>query len=459
MPTERNKNKDKKGATINVEQWFFLLFAVLMYLFWRFAGQSLLSYHEQLQLFLWTPDYMVERLQLPGGLVIFCSEFIVQFYNNFNIGALLLTLLFVGFLYIASDVIKRHASSKAPATALVPTLMLIVASCNSDVMTSVVMAFVVVMLLIKFLPREGLYRHLYVCIVATLGYVAVGPLVVFMLLYVVVDGLCRDNVRQIDTAFNIAGIVLMALSVYVASLLVPYGLDDLMRGLGYWRNGEVSWMCCGIGLFIVLMPLLRYVSTKQRLLAVMSFGAVACLTVAIFITHNSADMQRLEYVLLTRTNRWNTIIEKSGGRLSDDPTEYAATLLAQWKTGKIESQRLVSALSQRKDFNSLTYLSVLSDIYFNIGLVNASQRFAFELKELIPNHNCSGRILSRLAETALVSGRKELARRYIAILKYAPFYRYKAEQLEELLLDDETLQRHKTYGPLSKSFPENDVMF
>ena len=59
-------------------QWgLSLLFAAAVFLFWAVPYYSVMSYQEQLQMFLWDGDYFWERVSLPGGLSDWLGEFLV----------------------------------------------------------------------------------------------------------------------------------------------------------------------------------------------------------------------------------------------------------------------------------------------------------------------------------------------------------------------------------------------
>ena len=85
-----------------------LIFALAIFLFWWLAYPHALSYQEQYQLFLWTGDYLVERLSVAGGLADYIGEFLTQFYYIPWLGALILALLFFG---IGSGGVKEFRSS------------------------------------------------------------------------------------------------------------------------------------------------------------------------------------------------------------------------------------------------------------------------------------------------------------------------------------------------------------
>lgn len=91
-------------------------FAVLIYIFWRYAYPCALAYHEQMQLFLWNGDYLMERVAEPGGVARYLAEMVVQFYNNLPFGAFLLTLLFVALQRISWLLMRRWGMQECNET-------------------------------------------------------------------------------------------------------------------------------------------------------------------------------------------------------------------------------------------------------------------------------------------------------------------------------------------------------
>ena len=83
----------RKNALKYLNLGLSVLVGIGIFLFWYVAYPHTLSYQEQYQLFLWTGDYFLERVSLPGGFADWLGEFIVQFYYVEWLGALLLALL------------------------------------------------------------------------------------------------------------------------------------------------------------------------------------------------------------------------------------------------------------------------------------------------------------------------------------------------------------------------------
>ena len=85
-----------------------VLFGVAVFLFWRYAYPFALSYQEQFQLFQSGDSYFMERIALPGGLVRYVAEFLVQFYYYLVFGSIILTVLFVLIQLLTWLLMKRQ---------------------------------------------------------------------------------------------------------------------------------------------------------------------------------------------------------------------------------------------------------------------------------------------------------------------------------------------------------------
>ena len=65
------------------------------WLFFWLLRPEWMSFQEQNQLFLWTGDYLWQRLTVAGGLADWMGEFLVQFFRVEWLGAALMGVLFV----------------------------------------------------------------------------------------------------------------------------------------------------------------------------------------------------------------------------------------------------------------------------------------------------------------------------------------------------------------------------
>ena len=72
-----------------------VILGVMIFCFWLFLYPFIPIVREMSQLFLWTGDYFVERIMIPGGLAQYLGEMIAQFFINPVNGAIAYTAIFI----------------------------------------------------------------------------------------------------------------------------------------------------------------------------------------------------------------------------------------------------------------------------------------------------------------------------------------------------------------------------
>jgi len=107
-------NMERKITMLSQRRWkigFSVILWLSVFLFWGRFYPSHLSYQEQLQLFLFDTDYLIEHLIIPGGLAEYISEFLVQFYYHRWIGAAILATLFVVLQLLVWLLAQKHKAA------------------------------------------------------------------------------------------------------------------------------------------------------------------------------------------------------------------------------------------------------------------------------------------------------------------------------------------------------------
>ena len=108
-----------------------LLMALTVFVILRFLCPCLLSNHEQYQLFLWSSDYALSRFVQPGGIARYVAEFVVQYYNNFLVGSILITILFAIMQLLSLKNVLRFIGNgwqSLTLSLLVPMIMMLINS-------------------------------------------------------------------------------------------------------------------------------------------------------------------------------------------------------------------------------------------------------------------------------------------------------------------------------------------
>ena len=151
-----------------------LTIGIAVFLFWAFPFKAALNYHEEFQLFLIDDDYLLTHLQEAGGITVYLSEALVQFYNNFWIGAAILGVEFMLIYLLSVGIIKKLPSFKGNfLLPFLPVVALWILMGDYNVMHSLIMAVLLVLLFI----------YIVLCVCKTLPTRVVGLIVVLPMLW------------------------------------------------------------------------------------------------------------------------------------------------------------------------------------------------------------------------------------------------------------------------------------
>ena len=167
-------------------------------------------------------------------------------------------------------------------------------------------------------------------------------------------------------------------------------------------------------------------------------------------------MEELEYDFLLRQGKWEEIIDKNQANKTMLLSCQNAVRIALWKTGRLKLQDMRSCLMNPKEvLSSRVSAYMMSDIYLLLAQVGMSQRAAFEAMESIDNYDKSGRSLQRLVETSLITGRTEVALKYISLLEHTLFYRSWAKKMR-LLAEHPELMKGTAYDQMKQMYDKSE---
>jgi hypothetical protein len=172
----------------------------------------------------------------------------------------------------------------------------------------------------------------------------------------------------------------------------------------------------------------------------------------------------MTYDYLVRNERWNDAIKFSKKNPPLNNLSMAMLNLSLAKTGQLGSkmfnydQHNVGGLFLPFERE---YVAALmgNEILYQLGLINASQEYAFESMETIPSLNKSARIIKRLAETNLINGNYEVSGKYLKLLGKTIFYRKWANETMKYLFNEDLINRHPDWGEKRKIMVKEDFFF
>ena len=289
-----------------------------------------------------------------------------------------------------------------------------------------------------------------ICLIPLL-YWAIGPMVIltaFILMPVSV----------------IYAIVVMWLSAHY----LPYPMTRVMLGICYYRSPEIlPTMLMVIPIVTILVSnFVRLLPKANRMASIIEASVMLMIILCIFhgFGYDAKKYELMEYDQLVRIKDWKGIIAKAEKQTPDKPMSVCANNLALAMTNQLGErvfdfyQRGSEGLLPSFERNFST-IQLTGEVYFYLGLVNTAQRLAFEAMEAIPDYSKSGRMMKRLAETNLINGEYEVARKYLQMLDKTIFYRPWAQQALAMIDDETQIDAHPVYSTLRQFRLEDDFLF
>ena len=450
-----------------------LILGCLAFLFWWVKYPSALAFHEQFQLFLFDGGYFAERMAQPGGLGRWLAEFLVQFYNNPLFGAVIIAILYMLIQRLCWVLIRRQCRADASLSlayllSFIPVLMVWYLMGDTNTMLSFVVSFLLALVAMWAWPRGKWSQVAFVVLGLPLLYWFIGPAMLMVALYV---GLRLFTEKDTHGALYAAAVIVYAVAVVLASgLLAPYPLSSLFRGIDYHRfPKEVPPVMVATMALTALLPfvaswLCNKVKLRGPYVAAVTTMLLLTLWYVVSPSYDAKTYGLIDYDFLVRTGQWNAILDKASKDHLDLPMSVCATNLALGMTNQM-GERLFGFYQHgvqgmfpgfERNFTS----SLLNgEVYFQLGMVNTAQRFAFETMEMLPNNNKSCRAVKRLVETNLIGGHYKVAEKYISMLEKTMFYRKWAKRTRQLLGNEQTINNDPVYGKLRRRTYNEDFLF
>ena len=412
-----------------------MLVGIAVFLFWYVAYPHAMSYQEQYQLFLWTGDYFLERLCLPGGLADWLGEFVVQFYYLEWLGALLLALLFVTLQRLTEQLLPQNQGDRPMILdritrpvplilSLLPVALVLWLMGDINVLLSLPVAVVLALALACMRMKKTLSWT--DALILPVAYWLIGPAIC---IYVI------NRVIQLGWKhlWTVGWLLAVQLMVY-AWLLPQWPLQQVMAGLNYYR-------------IPLHHPQLNGYDKDMY------------------------ELIRMDY--LVRHERWDDIVKRAGEFQVRTPFWSNCVNLA-LSQKRLLADRMFDFWQSGEDAlimprtRDLTSMLPTAEAFWRLGMVNSAQRYMFDTQESILNGRKSGRCTKRIAECMIVNGHYKTARKQINLLKKSLFYRGWAEEAETLMKDEAAINAHPVYGKLRQlrykenflySYEEIDKMF
>ena len=462
-----------------------LLFGVAVVLFFGMAYPHHLHYQEQFQLFLFDCTYVWEIVKLPGGAADLLGRFCTQFFLFAWVGALIIAILLSAVQILTLRLAGYCKSpttddSKSPIMVLgwsygltfVPAFLLWLFLLDENALLGGVWAVLLTLLAswgFEKIPNGWMRRILLIVVIPILYWISGPVCVVFFLLQIpLFKGTC--NSRTYAWYFGV--FVLLAFMLIVLSHYIPVPASRLWFGIHYHRNPAVFpsllWFA---SLFVFILTLIvracrpnlkpqtsnlkpQISNLKPQISNLISFVLVAiCMGVFVWKNSNFKAEKVMQYDFMACHQQWNRILdtindEKPNNQIGVTVQNLALVMRGMLLEHMLEyNQNGISGLLPDVETDATSPMPT-AEAFYQLGMINIAQRTVFEAQEAILDFQKSGRCYKRLAQTNLINGNYEVARKYLMALKKTLFYRDWANETLLLLGDEKAINNHPEYGRL-----------
>lgn len=438
-----------------------LLFVAVL-LFYALCYPNHLHYQEQYQMFLFDRGYLSGILALPGGMSDMAGRFLTQFFVYAWVGSSIMAVLLTGVFLLS---LRMAKPGWLQGLSLLPVVILWVFCCDEDALVGAVVALVMGLLAdwgLTAVSRRGL-RLLLRLASAPLLYWMFGPVAIVTGILGLIASVGQRDRGEILA--SIGSILLFVLMPLVGYCWVAMPLERLYLSPHYYRSMTIVPVVLWIAVAaLIIVPMLPSKSPNR-------FMSLAVWTVVIVsggwsvkMHYNGAAEDVMAYDFMARFQQWNRIVGKANQKPPRNAISCTALNLALGIKGQLADhlfdypQNGMLGLLPDYSRDPISPLTT-AEVYYQLGLINSAQHYVFEAQEAIQDYQKSSRCFMRLAETNLINGNYEVARKYLLSLQKTLFYKDWAEQRLSLLNNEEAIAQHPEYGRLRQMMPDQDYLF
>lgn len=458
-------------------RWVFalatLLFGVVVTLFFALVYPHHLHFQEQYQLFLFEQSYIYNVLSMPGGLADLAGRFLTQFFLFAWVGATLIALVMICVQQLSYRLLRVSAYEFLPyALSFIPAVLCCCFLCDENALMSAPIALLIVLasaLCVRIISTD-VARQISAVISIPVVYLLAGAFALPYAVILVIEEVRRErSLRVLSVAL---AMLVVALAIPAAwHHIVSCSLTQLYAGPHYFRIPEEfprwAWASACVLPILLLLPV-KFRQWAPRRTSILFLASWLLLMLCGGATVNTLQSQRQEnimaYDFMARNALWNRIIQKAQKQAPKNQVAAVALNLAMSERGMLLDhmfeypQNGIAGLLPNFESDCVSPLAT-SEAFYRLGMINTAQRFVFEAQEAIPDFQKSARCYKRLAETNLINGAYEVARKYLVALQHTLFYRSWADETLALITEDAAVESHPEYGTLRNMKCDQDYFF
>ena len=429
------------------------LFGVAAFLFFGLAYPHHLHYQEQFQLFLFDSAYVWEVIRQPGGIADLLGRFCTQFFLFAWVGAVIIALMLSAVQLLTLRLLNYQLSiinyQFIYGLSFIPSFLLWLFLLDENALLSGVWAVLLTLLVFCVIVKlaSGWVRRILLIVAIPILYIIMGP------------------------------------------VCFPIPVDSLWLGIHYYRYPTVfPWLLWGAALSVYVLIFTVLIFQRFRSLvksgnklafpfgqpsytfftlhsSLFTFLLVAIVMGSFVWKNTNLKAEKvMQYDFMARYQQWNRVLMTINDEKPNNQIGVTVQNLALAMHGMLLEylsdyhQNGIAGLLPDVKEDATSPLST-AEAFYHLGMISVAQRTVFEAQEAILDFQKSGRCYKRLAQTNLINGNYEVARKYISALQKTLFYRDWANETLPLLGNEKAIASHPEYGPLRQFAYNEDFYF
>jgi hypothetical protein len=402
-----------------------LLFGVMVLLFFGRAYPHHLHYQEQYQLFLFDHTYVWEMVRRPGGVADLLGRFCTQFFLFAWMGAAIIALLLSLVQLLTLRLFKVQSFF---GLSFVPAFLLWIFLLDENALLGGVWAVLLTLLALwsyTLLPK-GWTQRIVILVSLPVLYWLVGP---------DWNGSHYYRYPKVFPALLYAA--------WLSAIVLPL----IVRVCQKWVSASTDGKLFTFHLSLIIFALVAVIMGTY-----------------VWKNANFKAEKVMQYDFMARHQQWNRILEAINAEKPNNQIGVTVQNLALAMHGQLVNhifdynQNGIAGLLPVVQSDATSPLPT-AEVHYQLGMISVAQRTVFEAQEAILDFQKSARCYKRLAQTNLILGSYEVARKYLLALQKTLFYRDWANETLPLLGNEEAIARHPEYGRLRQMVCNEDYYF
>ena len=358
----------------------------------------------------------------------------------------------------------------------IPSVLFWALLCDENFLLTALIAVIITLGFVQIytLLKRPLFRIIaFVIILISLYWIVGGVFWVFGVFCLVVELLYFRQLTKIQLVIVVISLLLIVVtSPFIAKNFLQYPLLRLWWGLSYYRYPVVSpYLLLAVWLTLILIPvIIRFLpscASKTIFIILLLTQLIVLSALSGWLVCSTADWNKEEimaYDYSVRTQNWNAAISMANRKDPNAPLSVACLNLALSKKGTLGDcmfryyQNGPEGLlpTFQRDF---TLPFIAGEMYYHLGFLNTSMRYAFEAMEAIPDYKKSSRAIKRVAEVNLLNGEYKVAAKYLHLLQHTLFYSDWADSTLLCVGNERKIDQNKEWATLRKYQFTKDFLF